>query len=206
MARPKKVDINSDNRREELIVAAARLFRAKGFHGTTMRDIAAAIRMQPGSPFYHFASKQDLLFAGVQKGLSICLEGLEAIPPNDLSPFEYFRALTRTHVGYLLEDQIGVAPLVVEEWRHLEGANREAIKALRRRYEVLWLAAFRRLKQAGMILRADKTACWFFLGALHSVHSWFDPSGKATPQQIADDLVDWIICSQGPSAPVKLRG
>ena len=80
MSRPKKVDINSDNRREELLIAAARLFREKGYHGTSMRDIAAAVKMQPGSPFYHFASKQELEVeasaAGVVRANAALVESL----------------------------------------------------------------------------------------------------------------------------------
>jgi AcrR family transcriptional regulator len=63
--RPRKtVDERDDgNRRHELLSAAAQLFRRKGFAATTTRDIAAAAGMQSGSPFYHFKSKDALLFA-----------------------------------------------------------------------------------------------------------------------------------------------
>ena len=53
----------NDNRRGELVRAAAQLFREKGFEATTIRDIAGAVGMQSGSPFYHFANKHELLMA-----------------------------------------------------------------------------------------------------------------------------------------------
>jgi AcrR family transcriptional regulator len=54
--RPRKTaeELDDGNRRRELLHSAARLFRRKGFHATSTRDIAAAAGMQSGSPFYHF--------------------------------------------------------------------------------------------------------------------------------------------------------
>jgi hypothetical protein len=57
--RPRKTEDERDdgNRRHQLLTAAARLFREKGFDATSTRDIAAAVGMHSGSPFYHFKSK-----------------------------------------------------------------------------------------------------------------------------------------------------
>jgi len=204
MARPRREEIRADNRRDDLVVAAARLFRDRGYHGTTMREVGGAINMQSGSPFYHFASKQDLLFACVQQGLTSCLAALEAIDQRGLSPLETFRALARVHLRYLLQAPAGVVPLVVDEWRHLEGEPYEATLALRRRFEALWLRALRGLRRAGLVRRADKRACWFFLGALHGVCGWYDPKGRLSTDQVADQLVDWVLtcpAGAGASAP-----
>ncbi len=57
------------NRRAELLRAAARLFVERGFDATTTRDIAEAVGMRSGSPFYHFRSKQELLKAAMIEGL-----------------------------------------------------------------------------------------------------------------------------------------
>src|SRR5512140_623903 len=69
--RPPKTgaEVGDGNRRAELLRSAARLFRRKGFDATSTRDIAAAVGMRSGSPFYHFKSKGDLLFAVMQEGM-----------------------------------------------------------------------------------------------------------------------------------------
>ena len=73
--RPRKtVDERDDgNRRQALLLAAAQLFRRKGFAATTTRDIAAAADMQSGSPFYHFKSKDALLYAVMEEGMRSAL-------------------------------------------------------------------------------------------------------------------------------------
>ncbi|HUN91974.1 MAG TPA: TetR/AcrR family transcriptional regulator [Burkholderiaceae bacterium] len=197
MARPRKDEIHSDNRRDDLIVAAARLFREKGYRGATMRDIGRAINMRSGSPFYHFASKQDLLYACIHDGLRTCLVALEGIDRRDLAAEDYFRALTRMHLAYLLESRDGIVPLVVGEWHHLEGPHREAVLDLRRRFESLWLGAFTRLKEARLVGRADQRACWYYLGAMHAVTGWYRPGGRMSVARIADDLADWVLGGPG---------
>src|SRR5829696_6435854 len=69
--RPRKTieDRDDGNRRGELLRSAAKLFRRKGFDATSTRDIAAAVGMQSGSPFYHFKSKGALLFAVMEEGM-----------------------------------------------------------------------------------------------------------------------------------------
>ena len=68
---------NESNRREELLRVSARLFREKGFDGTTIRDISGAAGMHSGSPFYHFKTKQDILVAVMEQGLAEGLRSLE---------------------------------------------------------------------------------------------------------------------------------
>ena len=69
--RPRKTreELDDGNRRREVLHSAARLFRKKGFHATSTRDIAAAAGMQSGSPVYHFESKGALLFAVMEEGM-----------------------------------------------------------------------------------------------------------------------------------------
>src|SRR6187549_3901252 len=74
--RPRKTVAERDdgNRRVELVHAAARLFRRKGFEGTSTRDIATAVGMHSGSPFYHFKSKGALLHAVMTEGMRSAIE------------------------------------------------------------------------------------------------------------------------------------
>ena len=74
--RPRKTveDRDDGNRRGELLRSAARLFRRKGFDATSTRDIAAAVGMQSGSPFYHFKSKGALLYAVMEEGMRSAIE------------------------------------------------------------------------------------------------------------------------------------
>ncbi|HJS36887.1 MAG TPA: TetR/AcrR family transcriptional regulator, partial [Burkholderiales bacterium] len=73
MKKPRKKPAPIGNRREDLLRVCARLFREKGFDGTSIRDISQAAGMHSGSPFYHFKTKQEMLVAVMEQGLT---EGL----------------------------------------------------------------------------------------------------------------------------------
>ena len=205
MARPRRETLTDVNRRHDLVAAAAALFKEKGYHGTTMRDIARATNMQAGSPFYHFASKQDLLYAGVEASLQECLDEMEAVDPRGQDPLDYFRTLARIHLGRLLGSQPGVVPMVLDDWRHLEGEQLDSVLALRRRFETLWQSALVRLKSSGAIARADHMTCRLFLGALQSAAGWFNPAGVLSPSQVADAVVDFALWGSASLPEVARR-
>ena len=96
--RPRKTEDERDdgNRRQALISAAAQLFHRKGYDAASTREIAARVGMQPGSPFYHFGIKQDLLLAVMVEGMKQASQRQEAAYadlPDDLPPREQLRAL-----------------------------------------------------------------------------------------------------------------
>jgi AcrR family transcriptional regulator len=64
----------SDNRLPLILDEAARLFREKGYAATSMRDIANAVDMLPGSLYYHFSAKEDLLVAVYEEGVRLITE------------------------------------------------------------------------------------------------------------------------------------
>ena len=105
--RPRKTPDERDdgNRRQALLSAAARLFRLQGFDGTSTRDIATAAGMQSGSPFYHFKSKDALLYAvmeaGMHSAISRQVQAIDgALPPADAR--EALRRLIQVHFEVLL--------------------------------------------------------------------------------------------------------
>ena len=73
-----KAEIRPDNRREELLRAAARLFAEHGFEATSMRDIAGAVGMLAGSMYYHFPSKEELVAATHGRGVEQIIAAVEA--------------------------------------------------------------------------------------------------------------------------------
>ena len=139
-------------RRTELAREAARLFAEKGYHGTSVGDIAAAMGVQKGSLYAHMDSKQDLLYEAMREGAEAFHAALDEVP-EDLPAPERIRLALRGHLRVVAE-QLDVATVFVREWRYLEGERREAILAERRRYEERFRALFRDGREHGE-LRAD---------------------------------------------------
>src|SRR6059036_4003201 len=112
-------------RRSELTRQAARLFAAKGYHGTSIGDLAEAMGVQKGSLYAHISSKQDLLYETMAEGARAFHAGLDAIP-DEAPATEKIRLALRSHLQ-VVADQLDVATVFVQEWRYLEGERREEI-------------------------------------------------------------------------------
>jgi AcrR family transcriptional regulator len=172
----------NDNRRGELVRAAAQLFREKGFEGTTIRDIAGAVGMQSGSPFYHFANKHELLMAVMEEGLRLGLERSRAVVDAEgLTAVERFRQLVRAHYGILHETGGDFIPVMLYDWRSLPAPYRRRIVELKDRYDALWQATLDALHAEGRLGADARIARLMILGAINFSATWYRarPRGRA---------------------------
>ncbi len=173
------------NRRAELVRAAGRLFLEKGYDGTTIRDIADAVGMRSGSPFYHFKSKQDMLRAVMVEGLQAALAAQEAATAGLRRPEERFRALVRSHLHNIVEAHCEF-PVLIHEWRCLSEESRAEVIAVKDRYEAAWQTTLRELKKVGLIGDDSGVARLLLFGALNWVVQWYRPGGGLNLDQIAE--------------------
>jgi AcrR family transcriptional regulator len=84
-------------RRQELSRQAARLFAQKGYHGTSIGDLAEALGVQKGSLYAHIEGKEDLLYETMRDGARAFHAGLDAIP-EQLKATEKIRLALRAHL------------------------------------------------------------------------------------------------------------
>ena len=181
------------NRRAKLVRVAARLFREKGFDGTTVRDIADAVGMRSGSPFYHFRSKQEILLAVMEEGLAAGLEATEAVLERKLPPREKFRALVRSHLSTLFDEGHDFIPVLLYDWRALESGNRAKIIAVKDRFDAVWQAMVRELKAAGLLHTDSRLARLLVLGAINYMATWYKRDGKLSLDEVADQTVEFFL-------------
>jgi AcrR family transcriptional regulator len=171
-------------RRSELTRQAARLFAERGYHGTSIGDLAEAMGVQKGSLYAHIDSKQDLLHRTMREGADAFHGALDAID-EALPATEKIRLALRGHLRVVAE-QLDVATVFVREWRYLEGERRDEILAERRRYEERFRALFREGRELGE-LRTDldeASAALFALSAVNWAYTWL------TPGRDTDELAD----------------
>jgi AcrR family transcriptional regulator len=201
--RPRKTADERDdgNRRRMVLRHAARLFRRKGFDATSTRDIAAAAGMQSGSPFYHFKSKQALLFAVMEEGMRTALqqqrEAMARAGMETLEPAAQLRLLVRNHFENLFGAGNDYIPVMLYEQRSISRAQQAALAELKGAYEGDWEPVLRALHASGR-LRADvKLARLMIFGALNWSVQWFDRRGAATLDDLADAALA-LFLSEAP--------
>jgi TetR/AcrR family transcriptional regulator, cholesterol catabolism regulator len=171
-------------RRAELTREAARLFAERGYHGTSIGDLAKALGVQKGSLYAHIESKQDLLYEAMREGAEAFHAALDAIP-DDLKVTERIRLALRAHLR-VVKEQLDVATVFVREWRYLEGERAAEFLAERRRYEERFRALFREGRELGELRTDldDQAAVLLVLSAANWAYTWLPPDAET------DELAD----------------
>jgi TetR/AcrR family transcriptional regulator, cholesterol catabolism regulator len=178
-------------RRTELTRAAARLFAEKGYHGTSVGDLAQALGVQKGSLYAHIESKADLLWEVASEGATAFHDALDAVP--DEGPIlDRIRAAVRAHLR-VVSEQLDVATVFVREWRYLEGERRDRFVAERRRYEERFRALFREGRETGELRTDldDGTAALLALSAVNWAYTWLRPG--ADTDALADRFTALLV-------------
>jgi len=186
---------NANNRRAELVKVAARLFREKGFDGTTVRDIAHAVDMRSGSPFYHFANKHELLAAVMEEGLRLGLERTEQVlqAERELDASERFRRLVRVHYGILHDPGSDFIAVMLYDWRSLPDDYKRRIIKLKDRYDAIWQDTIDALHAQGRLGADPKLARLLILGAINFSGTWYRPKSRAAGSVDLDTLAEQTV-------------
>lgn len=179
--------------RTQLVQAAARLFRDKGYERTTVRDLAAAVGMQSGSLFYHFKNKSEILAEVMNEGVTAVLENTRQAANSTDDPRERLVAMTTAHLETLHSDQQSSLSVMLYEWNSLPTAARANIIAQRNAYEVLWHDALQTAMDAKLIKGDLKLLTRLWLGALNWTPQWVRRDGPLSMPDIASKIIEQFI-------------
>jgi AcrR family transcriptional regulator len=108
LRRPRNADPNASTR-VDIMKSAAKAFRRLGYHGATVEQIAAALKMKKGNLYYYFKNKEAILFACHQYSLDELIRLLEEVERSGLSADEKLRRLIVAFVHTILDELHGTA-------------------------------------------------------------------------------------------------
>jgi AcrR family transcriptional regulator len=173
----------SEDRRQVLISEAARLFGNKGYENTSMRDIAAAVGILPGSLYHHFPSKEELFTAVYSFAVAQSRDAVKMAQTGRVDPWARLEAVCIAHMQGLLDKNRFAAVLVSHP---LADRLPEEVITLRDRYEAVFKDLIAELPlPAGTDRRIFRLG---LLGAMNWAISWYRPGGE-TPASIALKLL-----------------
>ena len=180
----------SNNRNDALLDAAAELFSTQGFRETTMRDIAKAAGMLPGSIYYHYGSKDDLLLAVYEAGVERIIEEFcKAVLPVE-EPWERLCVAFSAHISAITRQTpyMRVINRVLPEHVAKHAAS---LSRLRQRYEDCFRHLIDGLPLAPSVDRSLLRL--MVLGAVNHTQFWFEPNGKRTPSEVGEAFARFLI-------------
>jgi AcrR family transcriptional regulator len=181
-------------RREEMVAAAARLFSERGYHGTSMQDVAGVLGLLRGSLYAHIGSKEELLYDVVERGAERFLErGTRALLLDAPAP-ERLRAFLVGHVETAIE-QLEAGTVFLNEWRYLSDEPRSNIQGKRDRYEDMVRSILADGIDRGEF-RADidvPLAARLVLSAGNWIYAWYREGGELAPHQVGAEFADMLV-------------
>lgn len=180
--------------RREIKSAAKSLFAAQGFSATTVRQIAHKVSMKGGSLYYHFGGKDEILYAIFDEGNRLLLDAAEAVLNLGLKDApSVLRRLIQEHMRILAHDPAQFM-VVTRELNTLKGERRQRIAAQRSRYERLIQDVLNRgIKEKTLRSCNVKIVSFGMIAFLNGVAYWFDPDGRLTVAQIAEEYSRVIL-------------
>ncbi len=179
--------------RDEILDAAAQIFREKGFHAASMQDIAQAVKLQKASLYYHVSSKQDILLALLDRALDLLIEILEPIVGGSFPPDEKIRRAISAYLKTMLDNRDLAAVLLLEH-RSLEPQYRARHAPRRDRFESLWREMIQEGMNTGIFNCADPAlAARYLLGVLNWTITWYRPDGLLTPVELATEFTSLFL-------------
>lgn len=185
------------NKREEVLLKAAELIARHGIDGTSMRDIAAAVDMLPGSLYYHFASKEEMLQAIHERVVADMTRRVEAAVARATNPWDRLEAAAVAHLEGLIATG-NMITIISPDFAEDRRALNATLKAQRNAYEVLFRDLFEAL---GLPEGVDPALLRLqLLGALNWVPVWFDPAAERAPAEIARAFVATLRTAYGDRA------
>ncbi len=178
------------DKRTEIHGVATRLFAQKGYHNTSMREIARQLGMNQASLYHYFDSKEDILYALLNDAMDEALDTLEEICGSDLSPHGKLTQVLSFYTDYYAGDQDRLR-LLVNEQGNLGDEYRKVLVQKERRYVVLIKSILKALSDEGRMKPIPPSVAAFaFFGMVHYTIKWYDRDGPVKSGELADYFLD----------------
>jgi AcrR family transcriptional regulator len=178
---------------ERIRLAAVELFRDRGYHGTSVRDLAQVVSMETASLYYHYPSKQDILLALMDRTMDDLIDGIGRSITDKGGAEARLKSAVRFHVDFHLSRQ-AEAFVSHSELRSLTEENRRRIIAKRDRYEeFLRTVLMAGIEENCFEIEDVALTSTAILMMCSGVSDWFGRRGRLSRVSVADQYVNLIV-------------
>lgn len=187
-ARSKKAEA----RREEILQAATKILRQKGYHGTSMQDIADAVGLYKGSLYQHIENKEDVVYEIILDGVRGTTDELEEACAEATTFDEKLRLAILHHIRYTARNT-DILAVLLENSKHLSPERQGPVTELQHRYEQNFVDILEGGVSAGEFRPVDaKVVAFAILGMCNWVYRWYSHGGRWSPDEIAQIFYDVV--------------
>jgi len=175
------------NRKKNIRDIATKLFATKGYENTTTRDISNAANISKAALYYHFDSKEDLLYQILEEAMIYGLEQIEEIEKSGLDLKDKLSAYLKMHSNLIAD--LDRMKILVRDQESLTPTYRKALVEKQRKYVKKFVDLLNELRDSGGIIDLDTTICAYaFFGMVGWTYHWYNPGGRVNLNQLAKIL------------------
>jgi AcrR family transcriptional regulator len=187
--------------KDQILEAAAQIFRTKGFHAASMQDIAEAVNLQKASLYHHVSSKQEILLDLLDRALDVLTQQVAAEVNSNGSADIRLRKAVYAYLNTIIENR-DLASVLLLEHRSLEATLQARHIPRRDRFERLWRGLIEEGKREGTFHCDDPAlATRAILGTLNWTITWYRPEGELSVDELAENYVNFFLFGLFGSIP-----
>ena len=185
-------------KRKTVISAAGSAFSRRGYHNTSLDDVAKSLNVAKGTLYSYVRDKQEILYECHVMSLDVGDRALEFALANGKTGAEKLNLMLTGYVTMLL-DELG-ACVVLTEVDALRPQDRRAVVRRRDAFETKFVAIIEEGIADGTLRQMDpKLAVFTLMGAINWMTRWYRPGGRLTAKEIAKEMAELLI--HGMSKP-----
>lgn len=196
-ARPERAQLRA-SKREAVLRVAAQIFNEKGFHATSLDEVAERLHISKPTLYYYVKNKDEILFECVRIGLQMLEDAVQAERARGGSAASQLVAAMRSYVQVVTQDfgmciiRVGEDPLPPE--------SRHKLRRVKAKLDAHFRELVRQGIAEGSLVDCDpKLAAFTLAGALSWIGRWYRPDGPLAPEQIAEQCIG--LLTQGLCKP-----
>jgi AcrR family transcriptional regulator len=179
--------------REDIIRAAAQIFREKGYQAASMQDIADSVSLQKASLYHHIRSKQEILVVILDQALDGLVIDMQQIVDSDLAAGGKLRQAIHTYLQNLTRD-VDLAAVLLLEHRNLDQELKVRHIKKRDQFEGLWRQVIQEGVESGEFHAVDVSITTFaILGVLNWTITWYQDTGRCSPDHLASSFTELFL-------------
>jgi AcrR family transcriptional regulator len=180
-------------RLQEVLQSAANIFFAKGFHATSIEDVARDVGMLKGSLYYYIKSKDDLLFqlllAGIEDGDAYIAQHIDL----EGEPVQQLECAIRAQIDYIIQNKVPFG-LFLHEFDSLSGKRQHKVISVMSRYNNRFVDLVKRGQQQGKLIEGEP---WLIvngiLGMCNWLYRWYDTDHVSDPEQVKQVFLNMLL-------------
>ncbi|MEW6614305.1 MAG: TetR/AcrR family transcriptional regulator [Thermodesulfobacteriota bacterium] len=179
------------SKKDEIIRASTSLFYEKGYHSTTMNDLAKEVGTTKAALYYYFKGKEELLVRIYEETIRDSVEQISEIANSGLSTTEKIREIIRNHIKNFIIKRQPMMKIFFQEEGELPSKIYKSIQRKKRNYNKIFEDVYSKGVEEGVFIRTSNVALHVnaILGMCTWAYKWYKPDGRFDPEEMSDHFV-----------------